>query len=179
MVEKATGSTYREYVQQNIFDRAGMTRAGFFEMDGVEPEVAEGVYPLKSEEGATRWRRNIYSYPPIGSPDGGAHVSAADLIAFHRALVAASSWELSRLPPCSLLRLTKRPRTGPLFRRGFAFDFEYVDGELVSYWKEGINVGASGILQHFPEQDLTLVVLSNLEEGAWGPIEEVFKVVTA
>jgi hypothetical protein len=27
-----------------------------------------------------RWRRNICSYPLIGSPDGGAHCKAADLV---------------------------------------------------------------------------------------------------
>jgi CubicO group peptidase (beta-lactamase class C family) len=179
MVEKVTGSTYREYVKHNIFDRAGMTRAGFFEMDGVEPQVAEGVYPLKGEEGATGWRRNIYSYPPIGSPDGGAHVSAADLIAFHHALVTNKLLGTEQTASMLASKVDEKTEDGSLFRRGFGFAFEYIDGELVSYWKEGINVGASGILQHFPKQDVTLVVLSNLEEGAWGPIEEVFKVVTA
>jgi len=183
MVEKATGTTYREYVQQNIFDKAGMTHAGFFEMDGVEPQVAEGVFPVKSEvkseTGVTRWRRNIYSYPPIGSPDGGAHVTADDLIAFHQALVNGSLLGPEMTASMLTSKVDERTEKGSLFRKGFAFEFEYVDGELVSYWKEGVNVGASGVLQYFPNQDVTLVVLSNLEDGAWGPIEEVFKVVTA
>ncbi len=34
----------------------------------------------------TGWKRNIYSYPPIGTPDGGAHVTAADLDRFMRAV---------------------------------------------------------------------------------------------
>jgi hypothetical protein len=45
--------------------------------------VAERADPLPDEnETVTGWRRNIYSYPPIGTPDGGAHVTAADLKRF-------------------------------------------------------------------------------------------------
>jgi len=179
MVEKATGVTYREYVQVNVFERAGMNRAGFFEMDGVEPDVAEGISPVKSAGGVTGWRRNIYSYPPVGSPDGGAHVTADDLMAFHRALVAGQLLEKELTAAMLSAKVDEKTEDGSLFRKGFAFEFEYVDGELVSYWKEGINVGASAILQYFPGQDVTVVVLSNLEDGAWGPIEEAFKAVTA
>jgi hypothetical protein len=57
--------------------------------DVVEPEVAEGVEPIRDSEGrVVGWRRNVYSYPPIGTPDSGAYVTVADLIAFHRALVS-------------------------------------------------------------------------------------------
>src|SRR5215203_2461371 len=42
MVERATQAQYREYVGANVFGPAGMTRSGFFRMDVVEPDVAEG-----------------------------------------------------------------------------------------------------------------------------------------
>ena len=180
MVERSTGMSYRDYVQKNVFDRAGMKRAGFFQMDGVEPGVAEGVYPKKNDGGQIiEWRRNIYSYPPIGAPDGGAHLAAQDLINFHRALTAGALLGPALTKDMLTSKVDRSTEDGSLFRVGFALNFEYIDGQLVSYWKEGINVGASAILQHYPDHDLTLVVLSNLEDGAWGPIEEVFKIVTA
>ena len=87
MIERATGSTYRDYVTEHVFARAGMNRSGFFRMDVVEPDVAEGVEAIKDENGGVvGWRRNIYSYPPIGGPDGGAHVTVGDLLRFHRAV---------------------------------------------------------------------------------------------
>ena len=55
-------------------------------MDVVEPDVAEGVEAIEDDEGIVGWRRNIYSYPPIGGPDGGAHVTVGDLLRFHRAV---------------------------------------------------------------------------------------------
>jgi CubicO group peptidase (beta-lactamase class C family) len=87
MIERATGSTYREYVTEHVFAGAGMTRSGFFRMDVVEPDVAEGVEGIEDESGGVvGWRRNIYSCPPIGGPDGGAHVTVGDLLSFHRAV---------------------------------------------------------------------------------------------
>jgi len=87
MIERASGQPYRGYVAERVFAAAGMDRSGFFAMDVVEPEVAEAVEPIRDGAGAiTGWRRNIYSYPPVGDPAGGAHVTADDLVLFHRAL---------------------------------------------------------------------------------------------
>lgn len=83
-VERVTGESYRNVVVRDVFGRAGMGAAGFFDMREAEPDVAEGWEPVREEEGGPvkGWRQNIYSYPPIGSPDGGAHATAADLTRF-------------------------------------------------------------------------------------------------
>ena len=87
MIERATQAQYRDFVRANVFGPAGMTRSGFFRMDVVEPDVAEGVEPiLSADQRIVGWRRNIYSYPPIGDPAGGAYATVGDLLAFHRAL---------------------------------------------------------------------------------------------
>lgn len=63
---------------------------------------------------------------------------------------------------------------------GFGFEFETAaDGAVSTYWKEGINAGASGELSHYPAADLTVVVLSNMESGAWEPIRIIDRLVTA
>ena len=71
-----------------------------------------------------------------------------------------------------------RPMGKGVHRTGFGFEFEVTaTGEIASYWKEGINVGASGILQHHPPSDVTFVVLSNRESGAWVPIEMIERMI--
>jgi hypothetical protein len=55
-----------------------MTTAGFFDRRDAVPGVAEG----RDLDDSGRWRSNIFSYPPIGSPDGGAHATAGDLFNF-------------------------------------------------------------------------------------------------
>jgi CubicO group peptidase (beta-lactamase class C family) len=79
MVERAAGGSCREYVQANVFHRAGMTRSASLRMDVVEPDVAEGVEAIRDDEGnLTGWRRNIFSYPPIGDPSGDAYATVGD-----------------------------------------------------------------------------------------------------
>ena len=88
MIERATGRSYRDVVREDVFAPAGMADSDFLSMDRVNERLAEGADPIRDEAGAiTGWKRNIYSYPPIGSPDGGAHVTAADLDRFMRAVL--------------------------------------------------------------------------------------------
>jgi hypothetical protein len=57
---------------------------------------------------------------------------------------------------------------------GFGFEFETDADEAVRcYWKEGVNIGVSGILRHYPMDDLTLAVLAVGENAAWAPIRAV------
>jgi hypothetical protein len=42
-----------------------------------------------------------------------------------------------------------------------------------SYFKDGVGAGASGIVRHYLEAALDVVVLSNSEEGAWDVIREL------
>ena len=55
---------------------------------------------------------------------------------------------------------------------GFGFEFETDADDVVrSYWKEGKNVGVSGMLRHYPMQDITVAVLAVGENAAWTPIK--------
>ncbi|WP_426310374.1 serine hydrolase domain-containing protein [Cellulosimicrobium sp. E-16] len=169
-LEAVTGTTYREYVREHVFARAGMDRSGFFRMDEAEPDVAEGWEPVREgpeDEGpVTGWRQNIYSYPPVGSPDGGAHVTARDLARFW---AAVRGGEL--LPP-DLTRAFLTPQVkhddgdtdetddkdaegverAASVHYGFGLEFELLaDGAVRSAYKEGINTGSSAMLRHYPD----------------------------
>lgn len=181
MVERASGMPYRDYVIRHVFAPAGMDRSGFFRMDRIEPDVAEGADPVTGEDGAVLgWRRGIYSYPPIGSPDGGAHVTARDLIAFHTALAGGRLLGPKQTEAILGPKEDYREVPGGMHRTGFGFEFE-VDaaGDVVTYWKEGINVGVSGVLSHWPRHGVTFALLSNRQEGAWGPIKTIEQLLRA
>src|SRR5437588_9569654 len=91
LIEKTSGLSYRDYVRQHIFAPAEMLHSDFFRMDLTDEDVAEGCDPLRDEDGAiVAWKKNIYSYAPIGSPDGGAHVTAGDLDRFFRKVKAGT-----------------------------------------------------------------------------------------
>lgn len=177
-LEKVTGTTYRDYVQAEVFARAGMTSSGFFDMRHAVPDVAEGWEPVRTDERVVGWRQNIYSYPPIGSPDGGAHATAADLVRFVDAvrggeLLSAERTELFLTP-----QVVHNEEDGYTVTYGFGLVFEVLgDGRLRAFYKEGINTGASAIVEHYPAQDVTVALVANSENGIWGPLEQVDKLV--
>ena len=178
MIERATGSSYREYVSEHVFAPAGMNRSGFFRMDVVEPDVAEGVEAIEGDDGIVGWRRNIYSYPPIGGPDGGAHVTVGDLLRFHGA-VADGRLLGPDLTADLLSPQARHGARGPgSHLMGFGFEFETnADGGVRCYWKEGVNVGVSGMLRHHPTKDVTFAVLAVGENAAWSPVKAIDEAV--
>jgi len=181
MIEKVTGRTCRDYVRQNIFARAGMVHSDFFRMDRVHDNVAEGCDPIRDEGGnVVGWKKNIYSFPPIGSPDSGAYVTAFDLDRFLRAVKAGEllSPELTGAFLTPQVHYREKENWTMMYGYGLWF---YVDksDRVVCYQKEGINAGVSALIRHFPAQDIDVVVLSNMVGGVWKPVWKIHEMVVA
>jgi CubicO group peptidase (beta-lactamase class C family) len=175
LVETISGLAYRDYVRQHIFAPAGMAASGFFHLAEVQPHVAEGSDPQRGAGGqVTGWRKNIYSFPPIGSPDGGAYVTAPDLDRFLRSVQA------DVLLPPALTQAFLTPQVPYQVHSGWTKHYGlglwfYLDpaGQVVFYEKEGQNAGVSAVLRHFPNADISVVLLSNMEAGVWDPIWKI------
>ncbi|NTV38153.1 MAG: beta-lactamase family protein, partial [Anaerolineales bacterium] len=181
MVEKATGMDYRDYVRQYIFASAGMNASDFFHMAEVHENVAEGADPVMDAAGnVTGWKRNIYSYPPIGTPDGGAHVTAADLDRFLRAVQRGDllSPEMTRCFFTPQVLHDQNESRKIMYGPGLWFRVEE-DDKVLFYEKEGQNAGASGLIRHYPTHDLSVVILTNMEEAAWDTIGNVHRMLAA
>ncbi len=164
-IERVTGVAYRQYVFDEVMTKAGMLDSGFYDRRDAAPRVAEGWDLIDGT-----WVQNIYSYPPIGSPADGAHVTAADLVRF---LEAARRGELLDAEFTEEF-FTPQVEHDEATRYGFGLEFDMnEDGTVRSYYKEGINNGASGIVRHYLAEGLDIVVLSNSEEGAWPIIRDL------
>jgi CubicO group peptidase (beta-lactamase class C family) len=164
-IEKVTGVSYRQHIFDEVFTRLGMLDSGFYDRREAAPRVAEGWDLVDGV-----WRSNIYSYPPIGSPDGGAHVTAPDLVRF---LQAVRNGELLNAEYTEEF-FTPQVEHDEATWYGFGLEFDMNDdGTVRSYYKDGINPGASGIVRYYLEDDLDIAVLSNAEEGAWAVIQEI------
>lgn len=165
-IEGVTGETYRDVVTRDVFAAAGMHDSGFFDRRDAAPRVAEGWD--KKDDG--RWVQNIYSYPPIGSPDGGAFVTAADLLTF------LSAVRSGRLLGSELTEefLSPQVEHDEDTKYGFGLEFDLAeDGTVRSYYKDGINAGASGIVRHYLAAGVDVAVLSNSEDGAWPVVRAI------
>ena len=165
-LEKATGVEYRDYIAEHVFAAAGMHDSGFFDRRDRTPGVAEGWDRRDDGE----WVSNESAYPPVGSPDGGAHSTAADLVKFFAAVRGGVLLNKEYTDEFLLPQVELDEETA----YGFGLEFDLDErGEVRSYFQDGINAGASGILRHYVESGLDVVVLSNSEDGAWDVITEI------
>ena len=181
MIERATGMTYRDYVRETVFARAGMVHSDFLRMDRVYENVAEGCDPVRDEDGnVAYWKKNIYSFPPVGSPDSGAYVTAGDLDRFMRAVRAGELLSPQLTEAFLTPQVQYREKDDWTMMYGYGLWF-YVDqsGSVVCCQKEGINAGVSGLIRHFPAMDINVVVLSNMEDGVWKPVWRIDDMVVS
>lgn len=181
MIEKATDMSYRDYVRKHIFEKAKMIHSDFYDMTQVNEKVAEGCDPIRNEDGGVEsWKKNIYSFPPIGSPDSGAHVTAGDLDRFLRAFQSGEL--LSQVLTKALFspHVNYSEKDDWVMKYGYCLWF-YVDkeGKIVCYQKEGVNAGVSGLIRYFPDQDINVVILSNMEDGVWEPVWKIHELVVS
>jgi CubicO group peptidase (beta-lactamase class C family) len=175
MIEKVSGMSYRDYVRQNIFVKAGMTHSDFLRLDRVHEDVAEGSDPIRDEAGnLIGWKKNIYSFPPIGSPDSGAFVTAGDLDAFLRSVEAGQllSPELTAAFFSPHVHYREMDSLTMMYGYGMWFDVDK-SGRIVCSQKEGVNVGVSGLVRNYPALDINVVLLSNMADGVWQPIKDI------
>lgn len=173
VIESLTGMPYRDYVRQHIFEPAGMIGADFCAMDGVCPNFAEHYKDIEHEDGSIEWRKNIYSYPPVGSPDGGATVSGADLDTFYQAV---RSGALMSEESSALLLSPQAQRLDDNWPNWYGFGFEMnVDaaGQVTKIGKEGMNAGVCSMAAWYPPQDAAVIVLANQMSNVWEMVGEI------
>lgn len=168
-IERITGIPYRDYATAQVFGKAGMSNSAFCAKDEVCPNLAEGYFASRDQDGNfIKWKKNIYSYPPIGTADGGAVSTVHDLHMFIRSLVTnkiltPDYTKMILLPQCSF---TREHRHGT-WRMGYAFEMIEHKGSLFCLYKEGSNAGVDAILSYYPTLDITLNILANQEGSMW------------
>jgi len=168
-IERATGAAYRDYVTENIFKRCGMERSCFQSRDEICPDTAEGYFAVTDQEGRfLKWRKNIYSHPPIGTPDGGAYTTVMDLYHFGMAiqnnvLLGSAYSNMLMRPQCSF----SRPNQYGKLRFGYALENIEAREKIFCVYKDGLNNGVEAMLSYYPQQDIFLHILSNRAGAFW------------
>jgi len=179
MIEKALAMPFREAVSERILARAGMKDSGFFNMDTVVQDVAEGSDPLHDDDGViVGWKKNIYSFPPIGSPDSGAYVTAADLDRFLRAVKNGILLSEQTAKQFFTPQIHYKQYDGWAMRYGLGMWFHVTsDGHVVCAQKEGYNAGVSAVMRYFFDEDINVIILSNMADGAWEPAKKMHSLI--
>ncbi len=165
VIEKVTGHSYYDYVQQHIYAPAGMTRSGSLPEDHAVPDRSIGY---TKPSGTTGWIANTDTLPYRGTSAGGGYSTVGDLARFAHALL---SHELLS-PDTTKLLITGKVKAGPGARYAYGFeDARDADG---NGWV-GHGGGAPGIngdLKIYPKTGYVVAVLANLDPPAAQRISE-------
>ena len=177
-MERRTGLPFRDLVAREVLGPAGLSRTGYFTKDGVEPDVAEGYATVEDDRGeAAGFRKNIYAYPPVGSPDAGIFTTTRDLARLFAAfegegfLSPASKAEFLE-PKIDAFTL----KSGDKRRYGYCLEHDLSpDGIRFRYGKDGVNPGVAAIAMRYPSSGGFVAILSNQDADVWSMCRELAK----
>jgi len=161
LIERISGQTYEEFVQQNIFKPLGMNDSGLLSSVTIIPRRASGYWPgSDGVENAERWD------PRIGFSSGSLYSTTEDLL----------RWEEGLFGGKLLTATSLRKMTTP-FKSDYACGLHVnrVSGHLMIE-HDGNNIGFNSDMAYFPEQRIAVIVLANLNGTVTG---EVMKALAA
>lgn len=173
-IEKLADTDYRSFIRENILKPCELKNTSFCAMDEINENTAEGYIECCDQDGKfIKWKKNIYSYPPIGSPDGGIYSTVEDLDLFIRSLksgklLSKQYSEAMFQPHCKYASPIKwKDVKSPTMRTGYALEFMEFDNKVFSICKDGLNDGVAAMLSYYPQSELTIVILANQDCNIW------------
>jgi len=160
-IEAVTGKPFIDVARHLVLEPAGMVDSGFFDLDTDPQGLATGY--VTSDELPETWRSNIYALTAAGMPDGGMVATAADMARFMDALAAGV------LLSAESLKRMMTPHSTPGEEGGaYGYGLEMVmDGDRpVLVGHGGSDPGVATMVNHYPDLNLTVVILCNQDRGA-------------
>jgi CubicO group peptidase (beta-lactamase class C family) len=167
VVEKATGKSFADALEELVFAPAGMTRTGLWPVTAIVPNRATGY--LRPEDdplglGQRFSNEQFLGYGANGS--GGEYSTAADMLAFNRAIAtgkllgAAMTTEM--LTPRIDFAGAQRPS-----KYGYGVDLGTCSGHATfGHGGGGPNSGVSSVDYYVRDTGWSVIVLSNYDPPA-------------
>ncbi len=157
-IEGASGASYIDYLRENIFKRAGMTRTFVDDVYAIIPNRARGY--RKTEKG------EVTNAPlhdtSVKIPGGGLVSTAEDLAKF---AVAVNTNKLVK--PETLAQMWTKPKTSDGKEQTYALGFLINDENgLLRVNNDGGQAGTRTYLFLLPKQKFTVALMTNLQ-NAW------------
>ena len=178
VIEKITGRSYFDYVQERIFRPTGMINTGYFDMDHDTPNLAIGYTRELPERGklGSQWKNNLFMHVIRGGPAGGGFSTVEDLLRF---AVALRSHKLLDEKHTELV-LSPKTNFGksPARKYGYGFVLETVGGTRIAGHGGGFP-GINAELNMYLDKGYTVVVLSNYDMAARRVADKARRLITA
>lgn len=161
LAERASGVGFHQLVGSLVTEPAGMADTAFLRSDALPGRAARGYLAVDG------LRTNVFHLPVVGSGDGGAYTTVADLSTFWDSLLAG------RIVSAPTLADMLRPHSDwPEEQRRYGLGF-HLHASTDTVWLEGHDAGVSFASVHRPSSSTTYTVISNWTDGAWPVIRAV------
>lgn len=161
VVERLSGQAYPEYVRDHILLPLGLAGTGYEHGAGIVPARVPG-YRLQNG----RIEPAAYLAMSLAYAAGAIYSTADDLLAWQRALAAAKP-----IGRASVDRMFADHGHG----YGFAWGIQRQFGRRQFVHAGGIN-GFSVVLSHYPDDDLSVIVLANIQAA---PVQKIARDLAA
>lgn len=158
VIEAVSGQDYFSYIQDNIYDRAGMKHSNSYEMDQPVPNLAIGYGPAR--DNPYGWQNNLYSHVLKGGPAGGGFSTVTDL---HRFAMALTQYKLLSEALTEELYSPKPDLHSPNYGYGFGVSGS-PENRIVGH--RGGFIGISANLDVYLDEGYVSAVLSNYSFGS-------------
>ena len=161
IIEKVSGKDYFTFVKENILDKAGMTNSGYF-----ASETTNTVSPLVRSEKGDSWIE-VERGKGKGSSAGGSYSNVNDILKFSNAL--KNNLIVSKETLKNMISV-KNNNMIVTEDYGYGFIIQKFAQEL-SYGHGGTAKGVNFEFRYFPNSDITFVIFSNQDNGAYDDLK--------
>lgn len=147
-IEKASGQTYEQYVQRNIFEPLGMKDSGYDSFRAILPNRAAGYVRTP-----TGYSNAAYSDMSVPYAAGALYSTADDLVLWDQALAAGKL-----VSPAAYQAMWTD--------QGFGYGYGWIVGQQFGRRRVGHNgdiAGFTSLITRFPDDKISVIVLSNVQ----------------
>ncbi len=166
VIEQVSGMAYTEYVKQHIFNLADMKHSGFFPLNQLPENTANG-YIDKGDS----WQTNVYNLPIIAGGDGGAFTTVEDV---YRLWDAFFNYQLL---PKALVEAYVKPvistSDGEKSYHGYGLWLYKKSDKSTIVSMVGCDPGVSFKSLIHQDKEVIITVISNTSEGAWPILNDI------
>lgn len=163
IIEKISGQSYRDFINDNVLKPAGMVNSGFYALNQLPENTAFGY---KEDRKTT----NIFNLPIRGGGDGGMFTTAEDLKSFWKNLF---SYEI-----LSKELTNEFTKTFSEFneKSGYGYGiYKRLDDSM--FFIVGVDAGVGFDSRYLLNEDLTISVISNISEGEESMVDTILDVL--
>lgn len=157
VIEAVSGKSYQQFVTDEIILPLQLKRTGFFRMDSLPANTAQGC---TRDMTTGLLRTNIYSIPIIGASDGGLFTCVKDLDILWRSVFAA------RVLSENMLQAFLKPHVvrgeGKSYGLGV---FRFDKNRDTAFYAVGADFGVDFFAVYFPKLKITASALGNTENN--------------